>query len=151
MILALGRTRNPQALPAILDKAKRLTPERDFSHHRSVALALEMIGDRSAAQPLAGMLMQPGMTGYVHNTVEKARQFDQESPGGTNAVDPRRLSIRELSLARALYHCGDYGGVGQQILSAYTEDLRGHFARHAKAVREKPAGAKDAGSATVQP
>jgi flavin-dependent dehydrogenase len=151
MILALGRTRNPQAVPAILDKAKLLTPESDFSHHRSVALALEMIGARTAAPPLAGMLMQPGMTGYVHNTVDKAREFDQESPGGTNAVDPRRLSIRELSLARALYHCGDYGGVGKQILSAYTEDLRGHFARHAKAVLEKAAGAKDASPATVQP
>lgn len=138
MIVALGRIGDPQAVPAIIEKAKLLTPEHDFSHHRAVAMALEMIGDRSAAQPLAGMLMQPGMTGYVHDTVEKARQFDQESPGGTNAVEPRRVSIRELSLARALYRCGDYGGVGKQILTAYTQDLRGHFARHAKAVLETP-------------
>lgn len=137
MIVALGRIGDPQAVPAIVEKAKLLTPDHDFSHHRAVAMALEMIGDRSAAQPLAGMLMQPGMTGFVHDTVEKARQFDAESPGGTNAVQSRRLSIRELSLARALYRCGDYGGVGKQILSAYTEDLRGHFARHAKAVLEK--------------
>ncbi len=137
MIIALGRIGDPQAVPVIVEKAKLLTPEHDFSHHRAVAMALEMIGDRSAAQPLAGILMQPGMTGYVHDTVEKARQFDQASLGGINAVEPRRHSIRELSLARALYRCGDYGGVGKQILTAYTQDLRGHFARHAKAVLEK--------------
>jgi hypothetical protein len=39
-------------------------------------------------------------------------------------------------LARALYRCGDYDGVGRKILEAYTHDLRGHFARHAKAVLE---------------
>lgn len=137
MLVALGRIGDPAAVPVIVEKAKLLTPDHDFSHHRAVAMALEMIGDRSAAQPLAGMLMQPGMTGYIHDTVEKARQFDQASPGGTNAVEPRRLSIRELSLARALYRCGDYGGVGKQILTSYTQDLRGHFARHAKAVLEK--------------
>jgi len=52
-------------------------------------------------------------------------------------VQTRRDSIRELSLARALYRCGDYGGIGEQILRAYTEDLRGHLARHAQAVLNK--------------
>lgn len=140
LVVALGRTRDPRAVPVILEKAKMLTPQSDFSHHRAVALALEMIGDRSAAPALAAILTQPGMAGYVHDSVETARRFDQESPGGTNAVDTRRLSIRELSLARALYRCGDYGGLGKQILSAYCQDLRGHLARHAKAVLEKAEG-----------
>ena len=138
-IVALGRTRDPRAVPVILEKLRLLKPEMDFSHFRAVALALEMIGDRSAARPLAELLTVPGMTGYVHRTVQDAIRFDQASPGGTNAVQTRRDSIRELSLARALYRCGDYGGIGEQILRAYTEDLRGHLARHAKAVLEQGA------------
>jgi hypothetical protein len=140
MIVALGRTRDPRAVPVILEKAKLLTPESDFSHHRAVSLALEMIGDRSAAPVLAGILTQPGITGYVHDSVETAGRLDQQSPGGTNEVDTRRLSTRELSVARALYRCGDYAGMGKQILTAYSQDLRGHFARHAKAVLEKGEG-----------
>ena len=96
---------------------------------------LELIGDRSAAPPLAELLTQPQMTGYVHATVEEARRRDQED-GSTTGVKTRRDSLRELLLARALYRCGDYGGVGKQILAQYTKDLRGHLARHAKAVLE---------------
>jgi hypothetical protein len=71
-------------------------------------------------------------TGYVHSTIEVARALG--AGGGTNAVTTRRESIRELSLARALYRCGDYEGLGEKILSAYDKDLRAHFARHATAV-----------------
>jgi len=137
LIVALGRAGDPKALPAILAKAKLLSAESDFSHHRAVGLALELIGASDAASPLAEMLTQPDMTGYVHDTVEQARRRDQEDDGGTVGVKTRRDSTRELLLARALYRCGDYGGVGKQILTQYTKDLRGHFARHAQAVLEK--------------
>ena len=40
----------------------------------------------------------------------------------------------EISLARALYRCGDVDGKGEAILKAYTKDFRGHFARHAEEV-----------------
>ncbi len=134
LIVALGRTRDRRALPAILEKLRLLKPDSEFSHHRATALALEMIGDPQAAQPLAELLTTPGMTGYVHRTVQDAIRFDQASPGGTNQVKARRDSIVELSLARALFRCGDYGGIGEQVLRAYTQDLRGHLARHAAAV-----------------
>lgn len=137
LIVALGRAGDPRAVDSIVKKAKLLTEKSEFSHHRAVALALELIGDKRAAQPLAEILTQPEMAGYVHYTVEDARRFDQESSGGTNAVQSRRDSIRELALARALYRCGDYGNLGEQILGEYTKDLRGHLARHAKAVLEK--------------
>jgi len=137
LIVALGRSRDPRAVPVILAKAKQLTTQSDFSHHRAVGLALELIGDRTAAAPLAELLTQPGMTGYVHDSVEEARRRDQEDSGGTVGVKTRRDSLRELVLARALYRCGDYGGVGKQILTSYTRDLRGHLARHAKAVLEE--------------
>jgi hypothetical protein len=135
LVVALGRTRDPRAVPVIVEKAKLLTAEDDFSHHRAVGLALELIGDKSAAPPLAELLTQSGMTGYVHETVEEARRRDQEEQS-TTGVKTRRDSLRELLLARALYRCGDYGGVGSQILTQYTRDLRGHLARHAKAVLE---------------
>jgi len=144
LIIALGRTRDQRAVPAILEKAKLLSAKDAFSHHRAVALALELIGDRQAAPVLAGLLTQPDMSGYVHETVEDARRFDQKSPGGTNAVQTRRDSLRELHLARALYRCGDYGGVGRAILERYTRDLRGHLARHAKAVLAEGPGPQHA-------
>ena len=75
-----------------------------------------LIGDPAAAKPLAEVLRQEGMTGYVHDTVGTAVERDRESPGGTNAVQTRRDSLRELLLARALYRCGDYEGLGEQIL-----------------------------------
>jgi hypothetical protein len=134
LIVIMGRTGDPRAVPVILEKLKTLTPEDDFSHHRAAGLALELIGDETAAEPLAGLLAKPGMTGHVHSSIEIARQ--REAPGGTNAVQTRRESLRELLLARALYRCGDYQGVGRKILEAYTKDLRGHLARHAKAVLE---------------
>lgn len=137
LIVALGRAGNPKAIDAIVEKAELLTSETEFSHHRAVGLALELLGDRKAAQPLAGLLTKPNMTGYVNYTVEDARKADQRSPGGTNAVQTRRESLREVALARALYRCGDYGNMGRQILTEYTKDLRGHFARHAKAVLEQ--------------
>ena len=43
-------------------------------------------------------------------------------------------SLRELILARALYHCGDYEGLGEKILREYARDLRAHYRRHAQTV-----------------
>ena len=136
LIVALGRTGDPKALPAVFTKMASLTAESEFSHHRAVGMACELIAAPAAAKPLLELLSKPNMSGYVHDSVEKARRLDQESPGGTVAVKTRRDSIRELALARALFRCGDYGDAGRAVLTAYTSDLRGHFARHAKAVLE---------------
>ena len=134
LLVALGRTGDRKAVPAILEKVKLLGPKDDFSHHRAVALALELIGDPAAAKPLADLLARPGMSGNVHTDIDIARQ--RQAAGGTNAEQTRRESLRELMLARALFRCGDYNGVGRKILESYTHDLRGHLARHAKAVLE---------------
>ena len=80
------------------------------------------------------------MTGFVHQDVQTA--IVKGVPGGTNAEQTRRESLRELMLARALYRCGDREGLGEKILRDYTQDLRGHLARHAAAVlAEGKAGA----------
>jgi hypothetical protein len=133
LIVAIGRTRQPQAVPALLAKLRLLTAESDFSHHRAVALALELIGDRGAAKPLAEHLAKPGMTGYAHTSLARARELDSPK-AGSHAEETRRTSLRELVVARALYRCGDHEGLGEKVLKQYAQDLRGHLARHAQAV-----------------
>ncbi len=132
LIVALGRTGDARAVPVIVEKLKRLTAEHDFSHHRAVALALELIGELSATEPLAELLQKPGIAGFVCDGIDVAKQ--QGVPGGTNSEAGRRTSLRELILARALYRCGDSDNLGRKTLEAYTHDLRGHLARHARAV-----------------
>jgi hypothetical protein len=135
-IVALGRTHDRRAVPAILEKLRLLGAGDAFSHHRAVGLALETIGDPSAAKALAELLAQPGIAGYVHATIDISRRRNGTS-GDTNAVQPRRESLRELMLARALYRCGDYEALGEKILRQYVDDLRGHLSRHAQAVLKK--------------
>jgi hypothetical protein len=120
IIIAAGFAGHPKALPAICRKARRLTPKHAFSHHRAVAVALERIGDPSAAETLSKLLRKKHMTG--HNIT------------GPEVSKDRSPSLREIILARALYRLGDPEGEGEEILRAYTRDYRGHFARHAAAV-----------------
>jgi hypothetical protein len=127
-------------VPAIVEKLRLLTAADEFSHHRAVALALESLADPAAARPLAELLAKPQMAGYVHAPLEAAlaRQAAETPHGvwdaGYQASQCSRESLRELMLARALYRCGDYEGLGAKTLCGYVEDLRGHFARHAQAV-----------------
>ncbi len=143
-IVALGRTGRSDAVPVILEKLALLTPETAFPHYRSVALALETIGDPRAAEPLAELLRRPGISGHTHLALE---QPDEAGPTGqklsalvTSSWDAgsRGHAVRELGLARALYRCGDHQGLAEEILTGYTHDLRGHFARHAAAVLQSP-------------
>ena len=133
-IIALARTRDPRAVEAILEKVALLDATKEFSHHRACAVALETLGDPRAAKPLADLLAKPGMTGYATTTVDEAGRIS--GTGGGTETKPRNDSLRELVLARALYRCGDSGGIGRKILEQYAKDLRGHYARHAQAVLE---------------
>ena len=128
IIVALGLCHSTQAVPAILEKVKILTPASEFSHHRACALALELIGEKSAAPALGALLAQPEMTG--HAMLQAAASQDRSRP------------LREIILARALYRLGDFKGLARKSLESYTRDVRGHFARHAAAIlkagQEKP-------------
>ena len=138
-VIALGRTGSPEALSPILAKVRLLDAGQAFSHHRAVAMALEALGPalaperrKEAARVLAAVLAKPGMTGYATTTVAEAEE--KALPGGRTATQPRNNSLRELILARALYRLGDQEGLGERILRTYAADLRGHYARHARAV-----------------
>jgi hypothetical protein len=127
LIMAIGWPGDPSALDTILDKLEILDAGVTLSHHRAVALALERIGSPRAAAPLAGLLRRPDMQGYAMTGFEPL--YDQPC-----ARRRRTGALREIVLARALYHCGDHDGIGKNILEEYKRDVRGLFARHAKAV-----------------
>jgi flavin-dependent dehydrogenase len=131
LIIALGRTRQSEALEPILAKVPQLGPEDALSHHRAVAMALETLASPSAAKALAELLQKPGMTGYAYPDLSAATRSIPANPEDTST---RECSLRELILARALYRCGDYEGLGEKILRQYAQDLRGHYARHALAI-----------------
>lgn len=134
LVIAAGRVGGEKALPVLLKKTRQLDASKDFSHHRAMALALESIGSKDAAPVLAELLQKPGVSGHVLDTLQ--RHIEYTEGGNTTSENGRRLSLRELFLGRALYRCGDQEGLGKSILEGYTKDLRGHLARHAKAVLE---------------
>jgi hypothetical protein len=49
----------------------------------------------------------------------------------------RHKALRELSVARALYRCGDYKGLAEKTLKEYALDLRGVYALHATELLKK--------------
>ncbi|MBC8875251.1 MAG: hypothetical protein H8E44_37995 [Planctomycetes bacterium] len=120
LLLAIGFIRDSRALPAILRKAERLDASVCLSHHRAVALALDQIDDPAAAGPLAELLRKPRMMGHAKTSLDKP----------SSRIEP----LREIVLARALFRCSDHQGLGKRILTEYTQDIRGHFARHATVV-----------------
>ena len=114
--------------------AEKLTAESHFSHFRAVALALETISDEDAAKTLYDLLQLPGMRGHAMTDIQEAIK---ETPPGSTDTSTRNSSLKELILGRALYKCGDYEGLGNQILMEYSKDLRGHYFRHANGVLQK--------------
>lgn len=105
-----------------------------MSHHRAVAIALETLADSVAAKPLAELLDKSGMTSHAYTDINVATR---SIPRSSTDTSTRECSLRELILARALYRCGDYEGLGAKILGEYARDLRGHYARHARAILEQ--------------
>ncbi|RJP27828.1 MAG: FAD-dependent oxidoreductase [Candidatus Omnitrophota bacterium] len=132
LIIALGKTKDKRALDAILEKAALLDANSEFSHFRAAAIAMETLKDSRAARPLAELLQKPGIIGHAVTTIA---EMEKEVVPGAGVEDKvRDRTLRELVLARALYRCGDYEGLGEKILKQYAQDLRGHYARHAHAV-----------------
>ena len=134
LIVALGWTRDARALDVILEKTGQLNVESEFSHCRAVAMALESLAEPAAAKPLAMLLAKSGIRGHAFTDIDRAGRGIPASPTDTTT---RNNSLRELVLARALYRCGDYEGLGEKILKEYAGDLRAHYARHANAVLQE--------------
>ena len=132
VILALARTRNPVAVPVIEEKIRQLDESAAFSHCRVVSEAAVLLPELAGA--VADLLQLPGMTGHARlDTTVVIRTAN----GDLNETAARNLSLRELHLACGLFSAGDRSGLGERILKRYTLDLRGQFARHARAVLER--------------
>jgi len=131
LIIALGRTKRTEAIPVLEKMSKRLTTASEFSHFRAVAMALETIGDNMGALILYDLLQLPGVTGHSMQDIQTAKRL---TPAGDTDTSTRNNSLRELILARALFRCGDVNGLGKEILTNYSKDLRGHYYRHASGV-----------------
>jgi len=131
LIIALGKSKKQEAIPGIIRMAEMLTYESYFSHFRAVAIALETIASAEGAKILYDLLMLPGVMGHSMPDIHTAKKL---TPPDNTDTSTRNNSLRELILGRALFKCGDYNGVGNQILQEYSNDLRGHFYRHATGV-----------------
>ncbi len=123
LILALGRTKDPRAVPLIAEKLELLKPGYRFMHSRACLLALESIGGSEAAAVVVKFLDEPKLAGHVQTSATVS----------TEAF--KYKSQLELTAARVLYRCGDTpDGKGRKILEAYTKDVRGVYARYAEEV-----------------
>lgn len=146
LIIALGRTRDRRAVPAVIDKLKLVRGDTQLSHIRAVAEALSELGDPAAAETLAWVMTRHQahvdgkpvtMCGHaIRDVAEAARRA---GPGGED-LRARALSVRELLLATALFRCGDWRGLAREILNDYCHDLRGPLAEYAAYVLQ-PASA----------
>jgi len=135
LLVALGRIGSASAWPCILNKADSLPASVEFSHYRALAMACETLyarhPDPRAAKALAALLERPGFCGHA-----QLNQQDVQAAVSSDLNDntPRNLALRELHVARGLYRCGDINNRAQVILTRYSADLRGHFARHARSL-----------------
>jgi hypothetical protein len=140
LVIALGKSRKQDALPSLIRMAKMLTTESEFSHFRAVAVAFETLASEVPAKVLFDLLQMKGMTGHAMTTIQKAIQ---DTPANGTDTSTRNNALREIILGRALFRCGDYNGLGNQILNDYAKDLRGHFYRHATGVLKMGASPKE--------
>lgn len=137
-VIALGHAHSKKALPAILAKLEELDGQATFSHVRAVALALEAIGEASAAPALKALLDRPGMSGHAISFGSATKAFPAYPVFQNEPCDAERNKcLRELSLARALLNLGDCQKRGETILRAYATDPRGAYAKHAALVLAK--------------
>ena len=130
-IVALGRTRDPRALPVLLNIARQLNAGSSFGRFRAVCIALEAMQSPEAAPVLAEVLKKKQVSGYVMLDVAQAKPAGGYGAGGGNE---RVLVMRELGVLRALYACGDHAGIARAGLEAYARDLRGVYALNAREI-----------------
>jgi hypothetical protein len=128
LITALGHAKDPSTLPVILEKARLLEPEDEFSHYRAVSMAMQLIRSDEAIPLLAEMLAAPGIRSHALDSFRTARK---ETVPDWNDVSTRNIALKELHLAGALYLCGDRDGLGEETLRRYANGLQGHYARYA--------------------
>lgn len=134
-LICLGLIGNKEAWPVVLEKIRTLPVYAEFSHYRALAMCCEALFARApepqAAVALAALLNREGYRGHAQQSIA---QVQSSLTDDINENRVRDNALRELHLARVLYRCGDHEAAARTILLEYTTDLRGHFARHARAI-----------------
>ncbi len=131
MIVAMSCRPSDEAIGVVVDKIRALQTNSHFSHSRAVAMFAASAGGERLAGALADFLRKPGVQGHAH--IDSASVVAKANSDSTE-TEARNLSLRELHLARGLFLAGDVDGLGREILTQYAKDLRGHYARHARAI-----------------
>ena len=135
LVVATGHLKIRESWTSILKKIDALSEIPDFSHCRAITMACEVLyptcphSDIGVA--LARLLERKGISGHSQRDLAAVQAALTKDP---NENSIRNQSLREIHLARALYRCGDHKGIAKKILEDYSQDLRGHFARHARAI-----------------
>jgi len=129
MLVALGRTGVREAIPVLLHKAESMPADAAFSHYRAITLAFEALPTPDAAPHFERYLA--AVRGAQRQSLEAQLRDVPESDVDTLE---RNRELKELLLARGLFACGDPQGIAREILKAYSQDLHGHYARHARAI-----------------
>ncbi|MGI6611348.1 MAG: FAD-dependent oxidoreductase [Limnochordia bacterium] len=135
LVIALGKTLSPVGTVPVLDKIRSLGETSAFSHCRAVSIAASALRQPELAEALYQLLRKPEMQGHAQLDTSQVIATVTNEP---NQNGERNAALKELILARGLYLCGDWHGLGKRILATYSMDLRGHFARHAGAVLKYP-------------
>lgn len=139
IILLLALARVGEAKSAVLEKIGQLGDDPDLSHVRAVSVFCETLPDAEFAEALAEVLNQPKLSHHAWTTLdEELADIPEDSTDNTT----RNQALRELYLARALLRCGDRNAMAATRLTRYMEDIRGHFARHARKILETAHGRK---------
>ncbi len=129
MAVALGRTKADCAIKPISRMVAKLSGDSSMSDFRRACLAAEAHGAAAFAPELAKLLAKPGVGGWSR------RRIEELEPTGGYGIGPEiDRCIRELTVARTLFACGDHEGLGRATLEAYAKDPRGVFAEHANKV-----------------
>jgi len=130
-VIALSRCGRSTAAEMLIPLVIQLDASAAFSHCRALALAAVAFKSPALTTSLCHLLKLPNFTGHAFLT---ARNLLSDSDEDTTSTQSRNLALRELYVARGIYLGGDLDNRGRTILETYSRDLRGHFARHAKAL-----------------
>ncbi len=137
IVFLLAQAQAGRAKEAVLAKIGQLGSDPELSHVRAIAVYCETLPDARFAEALATVLEQPALSHHAWTTVEAELA---DIPESTTDTTTRNRALRELYLARALWRCGDRNGLAAARLGRYAGDIRGHFARHARAILSQPPG-----------
>lgn len=130
-MVALATTRSNETGPVIAKKTRELDASVEFSHCRAIAIAAMRMPSRELADAIRDLLKLPGMSGHEQTD---SLAVVRSANGDKNETVARNLSLREIYLARGLFLSCPEDQFARQVLERYVIDLRGVFARHARAV-----------------